>query len=52
MTGNYDSTGTVVIGYTLFALSLAVALGAIWRRERSGPKTTSSISAPIGPSRC
>ena len=32
MTGNYDSTGTVVIGYTLFALALAVALGAIWRR--------------------
>ena len=31
-TGNYDSTGTVVIGYTLFALALAVALGAIWRR--------------------
>jgi hypothetical protein len=30
--GNYDSTGTVVIGYTLFALALAVALGAIWRR--------------------
>jgi hypothetical protein len=30
--GNYDSTGTVVIGYTLFALGLAVALGAIWRR--------------------
>ena len=32
MTGNYDSTGTVVIGYTLFAFALAVALGAIWRR--------------------
>ena len=32
MTGNYDSTGTVIIGYTLFALALAVALGAIWRR--------------------
>jgi ABC-type transport system involved in multi-copper enzyme maturation permease subunit len=31
-TGNYDSTGTVVIGYTLFALALALALGAIWRR--------------------
>jgi ABC-type transport system involved in multi-copper enzyme maturation permease subunit len=31
-TGNYDSTGTVVIGYTLFALTLALALGAIWRR--------------------
>jgi hypothetical protein len=30
--GNYDSTGTVVIGYTLLALALAVALGAIWRR--------------------
>ncbi|MGZ4355519.1 MAG: hypothetical protein ACXVRK_06345 [Gaiellaceae bacterium] len=31
-TGNYDSIGTVVIGYTLFALALALALGAIWRR--------------------
>jgi len=31
-TGNYDSTGTVVIGYTLFALALTLALGAIWRR--------------------
>ena len=31
-TGNYDTTGTVVIGYTLFALALALALGAIWRR--------------------
>jgi hypothetical protein len=30
--GNYDFTGTVVIGYTLFALALALALGAIWRR--------------------
>jgi hypothetical protein len=30
--GTYDTTGTVVIGYTLFALALAVALGAIWRR--------------------
>jgi hypothetical protein len=30
--GNYDTTGTVVIGYTLFALGLALALGAVWRR--------------------
>jgi hypothetical protein len=30
--GNYDFTGTVVVGYTLFALALAVTLGAIWRR--------------------
>lgn len=30
--GNYDTTGTVVIGYTLFALALAVALGSVWRR--------------------
>jgi hypothetical protein len=30
--GNYDTTGTVAIGYTLFALALAMALGAIWRR--------------------
>jgi ABC-type transport system involved in multi-copper enzyme maturation permease subunit len=31
-TGNYDTTGIVVIGYTLFALALGLALGAIWRR--------------------
>jgi hypothetical protein len=31
-TGNYDTTGTVVIGYTLFALALALAPGAVWRR--------------------
>jgi ABC-type transport system involved in multi-copper enzyme maturation permease subunit len=31
-TGIYDTEGTVVIGYTLFALALALALGAIWRR--------------------
>lgn len=31
-TENYDFTGTVVLGYTLFALALALALGAIWRR--------------------
>jgi hypothetical protein len=30
--GTFDSTGTVVIGYTLFALCLALALGAVWRR--------------------
>ncbi|HEY2353618.1 MAG TPA: hypothetical protein VGH79_01800 [Gaiellaceae bacterium] len=28
----YDMTGTVVIGYTLFALGLALALGVLWRR--------------------
>ena len=32
MSGNYDATGTVIIGYTLFALALALALGAVWRR--------------------
>jgi len=32
-TGIYDSTGTVMIGYTLFALGLAIALGALWRRS-------------------
>jgi hypothetical protein len=31
-TGNYDTTGTVVIGYTLFALALAFAVGAVWHR--------------------
>jgi ABC-type transport system involved in multi-copper enzyme maturation permease subunit len=31
-TGIYDTEGTVVIAYTLFALALALALGAIWRR--------------------
>jgi hypothetical protein len=28
----FDSTGTVVAGYVLFALGLALALGVIWRR--------------------
>jgi hypothetical protein len=28
----YDSQGTVVLGYTLFALGLAVAVGSLWRR--------------------
>jgi hypothetical protein len=32
-TGVYDTTGTVVVGYTLFALGLAIALGALWRRS-------------------
>jgi hypothetical protein len=31
-TGAYDSEGTVVVGYTLFALALALAVGAVWRR--------------------
>lgn len=31
-TGTYDTTGTVVLAYTLFALALALALGAVWRR--------------------
>jgi hypothetical protein len=30
--GSYDTTGTVGVGYALFALALAVALGAVWRR--------------------
>jgi ABC-type transport system involved in multi-copper enzyme maturation permease subunit len=33
VSANYDFTGTVVIGYTLFALGLALAVGAIWRRS-------------------
>ncbi|MGZ4358567.1 MAG: hypothetical protein ACXVZW_02175 [Gaiellaceae bacterium] len=32
-TGTYDSEGTVVVGYTLFALALALALGVVWRRS-------------------
>jgi hypothetical protein len=32
-TGTYDTTGIVAIGYALFALGLAVALGAVWRRS-------------------
>jgi hypothetical protein len=28
----YDAEGTVVLGYTLFGLALAVAIGALWRR--------------------
>jgi hypothetical protein len=31
--GTYDTTGIAVIGYTLFALGLALALGAVWRRS-------------------
>jgi hypothetical protein len=31
--GTFDTTGTVTIGYTLFALGLALALGALWRRS-------------------
>lgn len=31
--GIFDTTGTVIIGYTLFALGLALALGAAWRRS-------------------
>jgi hypothetical protein len=31
-TGTYDSEGTVVFGYTLFALGLTLALGVVWRR--------------------
>lgn len=30
--GAFDSEGTVVFGYTLFALGLAAAIGAVWRR--------------------
>jgi hypothetical protein len=30
--GVFDSEGVVVFGYTLFALGLAAAIGAIWRR--------------------
>lgn len=32
-TGIYDTIGTVVLGYTLFALGLALALGVLWRRS-------------------
>jgi hypothetical protein len=31
-TGTYDTTGSVAVGYALFALGLGVALGALWRR--------------------
>ncbi len=31
-TGTYDSEGTVVFGYTLFGLALALAIGVVWRR--------------------
>lgn len=30
--GVYDSEGTVVFAYTLFALAVATAVGAVWRR--------------------
>jgi hypothetical protein len=32
-TGIYDTTGIVVLGYTLVAFGLALALGAVWRRS-------------------
>jgi hypothetical protein len=32
-TGVYDTAGIVVIGYTLFGLGLALAVGALWRRS-------------------
>jgi len=32
-TGIYDTAGVVVLGYTLFALGLALAIGAVWRRS-------------------
>jgi hypothetical protein len=28
----YDNSGTVMLGYTLFAFGLALAVGAVWRR--------------------
>jgi len=30
--GSFDSEGTVAVGYTLFALGLGLAIGAVWRR--------------------
>lgn len=30
--GAFDSQGTVILGYALFALGLALAIGALWRR--------------------
>lgn len=30
--GAFDSQGTVILGYSLFALGLALAVGAVWRR--------------------
>ena len=30
--GPFDSQGTVALGYTLFALGLALAIGVVWRR--------------------
>jgi hypothetical protein len=32
-TGVYDTAGIVVLGYTLFAFGLALAIGAVWRRS-------------------
>jgi len=32
-TGVYDTAGIVVVGYAVFALGLALALGALWRRS-------------------
>jgi hypothetical protein len=30
--GAFDSQGVVILGYTLFALGVALAIGAVWRR--------------------
>ena len=30
--GAFDSQGTVILGYSLFALGLGLAIGAVWRR--------------------
>ena len=38
-TGTYDSEGTVVFGYTLFALGLTLALGVVWRRAAAALTT-------------
>ncbi len=35
-TSAFDSEGTVVFGYTLFALGLAAAVGVVWRRAVPG----------------
>src|SRR4051794_5536606 len=42
----FDSEGTVVVGYTLFALGLALAIGVIWRR--AVPAVLLSFCAYVG----
>ncbi len=44
----FDSEGIVVFGYTLFALGLAAAVGAVWRRAVPRWSSPSPATSPRG----